>query len=221
MKHRIEGFVRLPVFHLRKRLFGRRGMTDFHLDGIHLELCFLIDDAGVTSDENGHPTLSLLGMLIGFFDFPDHRFGIVGINDPNIFHPASLHQFFKRKGFTRMPIRRHSGFRSGLHACHGGDGVIQDDENKSCPIIDGIEKPGGSGVIKGGIADRGNNGNPFTILVVSLIEATRKGDGSPHIMAGIDSLQIHSKGIAANIARENPVGKGLLNGEEGSPMRTS
>jgi hypothetical protein len=66
-------------------------MTDFHLDGFHLKLLFLKDDAGITSNENSHSTVSLLGILVRFLGFSNHPVDIVRVDHPDILDTASLH----------------------------------------------------------------------------------------------------------------------------------
>ncbi len=113
-----------------------------------------------------------------------------------------------------MAISRHSGFRSGLHPCHGCDGIVEDDENKFSPIIDSIQKARGTRMIESRISNRGNDRNLFTILMVSLIEAAGKSDGSAHIVTGIYRFHIHSKSVTSDVAGEDTFGEGALESEE-------
>src|SRR4030042_1119734 len=123
-------------------------MADVNLDGIDFENLFLISDAGITGDENSHSTFWLLSKFVSLSGFPNHPLDIVRIDHPNVFDATSFNQFFKRERFTRMAVCRGPGFGSGLHACHGCNGIIKDHENKTSTIINSIQESRSSGVIE-------------------------------------------------------------------------
>ena len=57
--------------------------------------------------------------------------------------------------------------------------------------------------------------------MIGLVEATRKGDGRTHVVAGIDRIHVHSQGVASDVAWKDASGKGPFESEKGGPMRTS
>ena len=124
-------------------------MADVDLCGFDLELLFLIGDAGIAGNENGHSALWLLRIFIGSFCFPNHALDIVRIDNSKVFDAAPFHQFFKRERPAGMAVSRHSRLRSGLHSRHGRDGIVEDDKKEPGPIIDGIQEALRSGVIEG------------------------------------------------------------------------
>src|SRR4030067_2072794 len=120
-----------------------------------------------------------------------------------------------------MTVSRHSGFRSGLHTCHCGNGIVEDDENKFSPIIYSIQESRGARMIGGRISNRGNDGNVFAVLMIGLIEAAGESDGSPHVVTGIYCFHIHSQSVTPDIAGKDTLWKGLFQGEERRPVWTS
>ena len=196
-------------------------MADIHPEGVDLELLLLMGDAGVSGDEDSHPSIGLLGEFAGPFCLPNKILDVVWIDNTKVFDAASLDQFFKREGAAGMTVGGHARFRSRLHPGHGRDGIVEDHENEPGPIIHGIEESLRSGVVEGRVSNRGDDGDVFAVLVIGLVEAARKGDGSSHVVAGIDRIHVHSKGIASDVAGKDTVGEGPLEGKKGGPVRTS
>ncbi len=95
-------------------------------------------DTGISGDEDRHTAVRLLGVSPCPPGLPDEILHVVGIHNANVLDTASSDQFLQGEGGTGMSIRCDSRFRCRLHSCHGGNGIVKDDQNKPCAVVNRI-----------------------------------------------------------------------------------
>ena len=104
-------------------------------------------------------------------------------------------------------------------AGHGGRRVVEDDQDETRPLEDGVDQARDPRMEEGGIPDRDDDrreiGPPGGIGVV---EARPLADTGAHAVAGVHGAEVHPQGVAADVARENSCGKGVADRIKGRPV---
>ena len=178
-----------------------------------------VHDAGVLGDEDGDVALGRPDEGVRLPERRGEGLDVVGVDLPEVPDAAGPDEVGDEDLPPGASVRPDAELGGRLVAGHGGRRVVEDDEDEARPLEDGVDEARDPRMEEGGIADRDDDRREIAPLGgIGVVEARPLADAGAHAVAGVHGAEVHPQGVAADVAGENPCGKGVADRIEGRPV---